>query len=104
MNNRYIYKGKRKDNGKWVEGYYVCLSENCHRIYTGYAKKDCGDYYPEYCEVIPETIRIIGGEEMNTEWILKAVETIKSGIADKLTKDNITIYSVKNIIRIDIKE
>ena len=41
---------------------------------------------------------------MNTEWILKAVETIKSGIADKLTKDNITIYRVKNIIRIDIKE
>ena len=29
---------------------------------------------------------------MNTEWILKAVETIKNGIADKLTKDNITIY------------
>lgn len=25
-------------------------------------------------------------------------------IADKLTKDNITIYRVKNIIRIDIKE
>ena len=41
---------------------------------------------------------------MNTEWILKAVETIKSGIADKLTKDNITIYRVQNIIRIDIKE
>ena len=41
---------------------------------------------------------------MNTEWILKAVETIKNGISDKLTKDNITIYRVKNIIRIDIKE
>lgn len=41
---------------------------------------------------------------MNTEWILKAVETIKNGIADKLTKDNITIYKVKdNLIRIDIK-
>lgn len=43
-------------------------------------------------------------ERMDTEWILKAVETIKSGIADKLTKDNITIYRVENIIRIDIKE
>ena len=48
--------------------------------------------------------RIIGGEDMNTEWILKAVETIKNGIADKSTKDNIAIYRVKNIIRIDIKE
>lgn len=56
-NNRYICKAKRKDNGKWVEGYYVCLNENCHRIYTGYAEKDGDDYYPEYCEVIPETIR-----------------------------------------------
>ena len=31
---------------------------------------------------------------MNTEWILKAVETIKSGIADKLTKDNIPMSVV----------
>lgn len=42
---------------------------------------------------------------MNAEWILKAVEAIKSGIADKLTRDNVTIYSVgDNLIRIDIKE
>lgn len=41
---------------------------------------------------------------MNVEWILKAVETIKGGIADKLIKNNITIYRVKNIIRIDIKD
>ena len=37
-------------------------------------------------------------------WLLKAIETIHSGIADKLQKDNITIYRVKNIIRIDVKE
>lgn len=41
---------------------------------------------------------------MNTEWILKAVDTIRNGIADKLTKDNVTVYRVKNVIRIDIKE
>lgn len=40
---------------------------------------------------------------MNAEWITKAVETIKSGLADKLAKDNVIIYRVKNIIRIDIK-
>lgn len=38
-----------------------------------------------------------------SEWIAKAIETIKNGIADKLEKDNIKIYRVKNIIRIDIK-
>lgn len=40
---------------------------------------------------------------MNMEWLKKAIETIKAGIADKLQKDNITIYRVKNIIHIDIK-
>lgn len=33
-----------------------------------------------------------------------AMDAVKSGIADKLTKDNITIYRIKNVIRIDIKE
>ena len=38
------------------------------------------------------------------EWMEQAIQTIQSGIADKLTKDNITIYRVKDIIRIDIKK
>lgn len=37
------------------------------------------------------------------EWIVKAVETIKSGVADKLEKDNVKVYKVVNIIRIDYK-
>ena len=41
---------------------------------------------------------------MDVEWLTKAIETIKSRIADKLCKDNVTVYRVKNIIRIDIKE
>ena len=39
---------------------------------------------------------------MDTKWLEKAIETIKSGIADKLCKDNVTVYRVKNIIRIDV--
>ena len=38
------------------------------------------------------------------EWIVKAIETIKRGVADKLEKDNIKVYRVVNIIRIDVKE
>lgn len=38
------------------------------------------------------------------EWIIKAVATIESGIADKLEKDNVKVYRVVNVIRIDIKE
>lgn len=41
---------------------------------------------------------------MDVKWLEKAIETINNGIADKLCKDNITVYRVKNIIRIDIKE
>lgn len=41
---------------------------------------------------------------MDVKWLQKAIDTIRSGIADKLSKDNITVYRVKNIIRIDIKE
>ena len=51
-----LFRGKRKDNGEWVYGYYVCLNEAKHFIYTGYAETDCGNYYPDYYEVIPETI------------------------------------------------
>ena len=39
---------------------------------------------------------------MDTAWLEKAIETITYGIADKLSKGNITVYRVKNIIRIDI--
>lgn len=42
-------------------------------------------------------------EELS-QWIVKAIETIKSGVADKLEKDNIKVYRVVNIIRIDVKE
>lgn len=41
---------------------------------------------------------------MDMNWLEKAIETIRNGICDKLSKDDITIYRVKNIIRIDIKE
>lgn len=38
------------------------------------------------------------------KWLASAIDTIQKGIADKLVKDNITVYRVKNIIRIDVKE
>lgn len=40
---------------------------------------------------------------MDAQWIIKAVELIISGVCDKLTKDNVTVYKVKNIVRVDIK-
>lgn len=42
--------------------------------------------------------------KIDTDWLSKAIETIQNKIADKLAKDNVTVYRVKNIIRVDIKE
>lgn len=41
---------------------------------------------------------------MDIIWLQKAIQTIRNGIADKLTKNNVAVYRVKNIIRVDIKE
>lgn len=51
-----LFRGKRVDDGEWVEGFYVRLNGKEHRIYTGYAETDCGDYYPDWWQVDPETV------------------------------------------------
>ena len=51
-----LFRGKREDNRKWVEGFYVWLNGKEHRIYTGYAETDCGDYYPDWWQVDSETV------------------------------------------------
>lgn len=55
-----LFRGKRTDNGEWVEGYYVHLYDykgnESHRIYTGYSETDWGDFYPDWFEVDPETV------------------------------------------------
>lgn len=51
-----LFHGKRKDNGEWVEGYYCAFNGVIHCIYTGYAETDCGEFYPDCYEVIPETV------------------------------------------------
>ena len=60
MNNRYICKGKRKDNGEWVEGYLIQGNK------TYIATIEATNYMVvsvscmasiELAEVIPETVR-----------------------------------------------
>lgn len=48
-------------------------------------------------------------DTISAEWIVKAIATIKSGIADKLEKDNVKVYRVpgnngNGVIRVDVKE
>ena len=42
--------------------------------------------------------------KINAKWIVKAVNAIKDGLAQKLEKDGVIVYKCGKIIRIDIKE
>lgn len=44
MENRYLFRGKRIDNGKWVEGYrsYPSCTEKSNESYYFYAKDSLG--------------------------------------------------------------
>ena len=69
MNNRYICKAKRKDNGKWVEGYYVCNGEHCY-IFSGKLGIINKHFNWERYEVIPETVcRCTELKDKNGKWI-----------------------------------
>lgn len=56
MNRERLYRGKRKDNGEWIEGYYVCVGGKYHYILTGKLNITAG--YPQFVHysVIPETV------------------------------------------------
>lgn len=61
-----LFKGKRKDNKEWVEGYYVRLYDLkghiSHRIYIGFAETECGELSPRWYEVDPDTLCEYSGE------------------------------------------
>ena len=37
-------------------------------------------------------------------WLEEAIATISKGVADKLVRDNVTVYRVGKLVRIDIKD
>lgn len=53
---RTISEDEYMDSGEWIEGFYTCFNGDEHRIYTGYSETDCGDHYPDWFNVIPETV------------------------------------------------
>ena len=55
----YKFRGKRVDNGEWVYGYYVHLTDGkraTDQIYTGWADRDIDEWFGEWHAVIPETV------------------------------------------------
>lgn len=55
MNNIYICRAKRLDNGEWAYGYYVCAGERCYILSS---KLDIAKGYADFerYEVAPETV------------------------------------------------
>lgn len=51
---RYKFRGKDKTTGKWVEGFYVCIGDKYHYIYTG--KINLIAPGAEKYLVVPETV------------------------------------------------
>ena len=59
MNREILFKAKRKNNGEWVEGYYLNIAKINRFICTGKIKLDGavkGIIAPEMYEIDPDTI------------------------------------------------
>lgn len=70
--------------------YHQCCRLECHQH--------------EFCRGCQWNPDLEGGDRsMKADWIIEATNIIQEGTANKLVKDNITVYKVGNDIRIDIK-
>ena len=94
MNDRYLFRGKRKYNGEWVEGFYYkdLWSDNAHYIIY-----DGTDY-----EVIPETVgQYTGLTDKNGKRIFENGYMIIDNKTYKVIFDNAE-YILTNIFGCDI--
>lgn len=86
---------------------YALLKLQLSDIYGKQVKSGKGENMIRRVPVIREDIFNAQLQELSRvdliDWCLRAVDIVKSGIACKLTKDNVTVYKVKNIIRVDVK-
>lgn len=76
-----------------TEGDYLCASSTC---------KGCGKYDSNMARKEAILMGAKALENTITGWLPSALETIRNGEADELSKDNVKVYKVKNFIRIDI--
>lgn len=79
MNNIGLYRAKRKDNGEWVEGYYVYNKLNDKHYIVIENERDDIPFSVRFMfyEVIPKTVDLIG---RNTDTLVEIINLLKEVI------------------------